>query len=84
MATDLTEGLVRVGEVWDRARPGDKTNLKVGTIGVESVGRDWIVLRSDNGQAIFVWFDHMNRTEVKLRLDEYRLPAKQPEGESDV
>lgn len=77
---NVTEGLVEIGEVWDRVRPNDRTNLKVGTITVESAGRDWIVLRTDPGEAIFVWFQNMNRSEVKLRLDEYRRPAK-PKGQ---
>ena len=76
MTTDLTTDLVEVGEAWDRVRPDDPSNLKVGTITVEAVGPDWIVLRADHGRASFVRFEKMNRTEAKLKLDEFRRPAR--------
>ena len=79
MATEpenLTAGLVKVGEVWDRVRPKDPANLKVGTITVEAVGLNWIVLRADHDGLTFVKFERMNRTEVRLMLEQYRQPAK--------
>lgn len=80
MVSNLTAGLVEVGEVWDRVRPKDPLNLKVGTITVEAVGLDWLILRADHGEPIFVWFERMNKTEVRLMLEQYRLPAK-PTGQ---
>lgn len=85
MVADVTEGLVKVGEVWDRVRNNDPKNLKVGTITVEAIGKDWLIVRADHGEAIFIWFQHMNKTEVKLRLDEYRQPANtETEGENNA